>query len=77
MSTISKNVHVNERSKAAKKRNNIIETSIEMKSTGIKSGTCINFCLELHIKNLAFRLVTIYESLCIKKYFQGVTNQIG
>lgn len=56
MSTISKNVHINERSKAAKKRNNIIETSIEMKSTGIKSGICINFCLELHIKKPNFQV---------------------
>ena len=42
-----------------------------MKSTGIKSGTCINFCLELHIKKPNFQVGDHLWISMYKKVFSG------
>ena len=77
MTSISKNVYIDNLSNIFDKYNNTYHSTIKMKPTDVKPNTYIDFSKNVNDKNPKFKLVILLEYQNIKTFFQKTMFQIG
>ena len=81
MTSISKNVYINELNDIIKKYNNTYHTSIKVKPVDVKNNTYIDFKKEVNDKNLKFKVgdhvkISKYKNIFAKGYVPNWSEEI-